>query len=121
MFRLKSGSVGRMALGFLSILHFLRGRLCVGILSGHANDGAGSLVHAGDGAKERTERMVRLWPAVGYCGADKSGHTLDSSISVRMALFPERRTVAMALRVFDRGSVSEPNGCPVACPQLHRI
>src|SRR5260370_4121079 len=106
MFRLKSGSVGRMALGFLSILHFLRGRLCVGILSGHANDGAGSLVHAGDGAKERTERMVRLWPAVGCGGADKPRHTLDSSRSVRVALFPHNRTPWTALRVVDPGPVS---------------
>src|SRR5713101_2998661 len=121
MFQLKSSSLGRMALGFLSVLYFLRGRLRVGVLSRRVNNVAGPLVHAGDGAKERTGSMGQLWPAVGCGGADKSGHTFDPSISVRMALFPERRTGAMALRVCDRGSVSEPNGCAVACAQLHRI
>ena len=121
MFRLKSGSLGRMALGFLSVLYFLRGRLRVGVLSRHVSNGAGPLVHAGDGAKERTEGMGQLWPAVGCGGADKSGHALDPSISVRMALFPERCTAAMALRVCNGGFVSEPNGCAVVHAQLHRI
>jgi len=63
----------------------------------------------------------RLWAAVGRGGADKSGHTLDPSISVRMALFPETCTAAMALRVCNGRFVSGPNGCAVACAQLHRI
>src|SRR5260370_36850575 len=104
MFRLKSGSVGRMALGFLSILHFLRGRLCVGILSGHANDGAGSLAHAGDGAKERTERMVRLWPAVGCGGPDKPGRSRDSFHCRSKAFFSAPPGADTAPRVSSRGS-----------------
>src|SRR5260370_14060998 len=92
MFRPKSGSLGRMALGFLSILYFLRGRLRVGVLPRHADDDAGPLVHAGNGAKERAESMGRLWAAVGFGGADKSGHTLAPSLSVRVGLVSGRWT-----------------------------
>src|SRR5712692_2837341 len=121
MFQLNSGSLGRMALGFLSILYFLRGRLRVGVLPRHVSNDAGPLVHAGNGAKERTESVGQLWPTVGCGGADKSDHTLDPSISVRMALFPERCTAAMALRVCNGGFVSEPNVCPGVCALLPRL
>ncbi len=121
MLQPKSGSLGRMALGFLSILYFLRGRLRVGVLPRHADDDAGPLVHAGNGAKERAESMGQLWPTVGCGGADKSDHTLDPSISVRMALFPERCTAAMALGICNGSFVSGPNGCAMVFAQLHGI
>ena len=121
MFQPPSGSLGRMALGFLSILYLLRGRLRVGVLPRRVNDGAGPLVHAGNGAKERTEGMGQLWPAVGRGGGDKSGRTLHRSISVRMAVFPEGCTASMALRVCNGGLVARPHGCAMVCAQLHRI